>query len=69
MTTNYAAFTARISKATTHADFDKLEVSLVRLYDNGVFTPNELARLDHQIVRARLDLQIELEDMLEHGHR
>lgn len=69
MTTNYAAFTTRINKASTHADLDKLEASLVRLYDNGVFTPNELARLDHQVFRARLDLQIKLEDMLEHGHR
>ena len=57
MTTNYAAFTARISKATTHADLDKLEVSLVRCYDNGVLTPNELARLDDKIFRARLVLQ------------
>ena len=44
--TNYAAMAARIRKAKSGADIAKIESSLDRLYSAGVFTPNELGRLD-----------------------
>ncbi len=44
--TNYATMAARIRKAESKADLARLESSLTRLYNAGVFTPNELGRLD-----------------------
>jgi hypothetical protein len=48
--TNYASMAARIRKAASASDISKLEISLVRLYNAGVFTPNELGRLDSLVM-------------------
>lgn len=52
--TNVNAFKARIAKAQTAADFDKLDTSLVRLYNNGIFTPKELGALDVIVMETRV---------------
>ena len=54
--TNYASMAARIRKAKSWADIVKLESSLVRLYRAGVFTPNELGRLDSLLMDTNAKL-------------
>ena len=54
--TNVNAFKARIAKAQTDADFDKLDTSLERLYNNGIFTASELGALDVILMEARVAL-------------
>lgn len=54
--TNYATFTARIRKAKTIADCDKLDRSAQNLYEAGAFTVNEYGRIDGLIVDRRIAL-------------
>jgi len=54
--TNVNAFKARIAKAQTDADFDKLDTSLERLYNNGIFTASELGALDVILMEQRVAL-------------
>ena len=55
--TNYAAMKARIDRADSLADCSKLETSLDRLYLAGVFTPNELGRLDSLIMKRNAKIK------------
>lgn len=55
--TNYSAMTARIRKAKSGADVASLESSLDRLYSAGVFTPNELGRLDSLLMDTNAKLK------------
>lgn len=54
--TNVNAFKARIAKAKTDAEFDKLDTSLERLYNNGIFTASELGALDVILMEERVAL-------------
>ena len=54
--TNVNAFKARIAKAQTASDFDKLDTSLERLYNNGIFTASELGALDVILMEQRVAL-------------
>jgi hypothetical protein len=55
--TNYASMRARIARADSLADTAKLERSLDRLYNAGVFTPNELGRLDSLIMDRNVQIK------------
>ena len=46
---NFQTFVARIDKAKTKDDFEKLDKSVERLYYNGVLTGNELIQIDRLI--------------------
>lgn len=48
--------TQRINKADTLAALDKVEASLDRIFNNGVFTINEYAKLDAKIVDKRINI-------------
>ena len=48
--TNYTAMAQRISKAETVEEIRKLERSLDRLYNAGVFTVKEFIKLDGKMV-------------------
>ena len=55
--TNYELMEARIRKAKTRAYIDRLESSLDRLYFAGVFTPNELGRLDSLLMDTKAKIK------------
>ena len=55
--TNFQSFLKRIAKAETAADCDKLDDSLDRLYKVGVFTVNQIGKLDGHICDKRHTLK------------
>ena len=57
MKTNYASMTARINKATTLESIEKLDKSLDRLYNAGIFTVSELQRLDAKLCDKLIALE------------
>lgn len=57
--TNVKAFMGRISDPkNTLADFDRLEKSLVRLYENGIFTAQQFMDLDHALIDERIAVEL-----------
>ena len=54
MESNYKSFVKRIKMASTKADLDKLDKSLYRLHNVGIFTDSEYQRLDQKIIEAGL---------------
>lgn len=54
--TNYQTMAQRINKADTLAALDKVEASLDRIFNNGIFTINEYAKLDAKIVDKRINI-------------
>jgi len=46
----YKAFNNRINEAQTTEQFQRLEKSLARLFDNGIFTPEQYTRLDIKLM-------------------
>lgn len=46
----YKAFNNRINEAFSMAALQRLERSLSRLFDNGIFTPAQFTRLDLKIM-------------------
>ena len=44
---------ARVERASSLEDFDKLEASLTRLWNNGIFTAYEFGRLDALLLRVK----------------
>jgi len=50
MKTNYKTMTNRVRKAKTAEDIKNIETSLDRLYNAGIFTPNEYMRIDKLIM-------------------
>ena len=55
---SYKAFASRIRKAETLETLEHLDRSLDRLYNiAGVFTPNQLKRLDLLIVDKKIELE------------
>jgi uncharacterized protein YqgQ len=55
MTENIKAFKARIARASTPSDFDKLEASLTRLYENGIFSVQQFSALDILLIDTRIE--------------
>jgi hypothetical protein len=53
MVTNYTSFKTRINKATTLQDLDRLDISLGRLWNAGIFTQSEFISLDSAILDKR----------------
>jgi hypothetical protein len=53
MKTNYQSFLARIARSTSPAELIKLETSLARLWDAGVFTVAQFQRLDAALCARR----------------
>jgi len=51
-------FQLRINKASTNQDFNKLDNSLNRLFDNGVFSVKEFIDLDGMIFKRKFDLNL-----------
>lgn len=51
--TNYESMMKRIRTATTLQDIKKIETSMVRLYEAGIFTDAEFSGLDDKVM-ARL---------------
>jgi len=56
--TNYKAMAQRINKAETMEEIRKLERSLDRLYNAGVFTVKEFAKLDGKMVDKSTEMLI-----------
>jgi uncharacterized protein YqgQ len=57
--TNYTTFTKKIRAANTLSDIERLDTSLTRLYDAGIFTPNEFGRLDLLILVRSIEIEEE----------
>ena len=55
--TDYQSFMSRLRKCETLPDVKKLEVSLTRFYDAGIFSISELARLDGKVVDRMTELR------------
>jgi len=53
MVTDYISFKTRINKAKTQQDLDRLDISLDRLWNAGIFTQSEFIRLDSAILDKR----------------
>lgn len=54
--TNYSSFVSRINKSQTLKDCEKLEKSLVRLYNNNCLTVSEFQRLDSKLTNKFIEL-------------
>lgn len=54
--TNYQSFIGRIEKENTYDGLKKLETSLDRLYDAGIFSVSEFKRLDTKILNKLVDM-------------
>jgi len=50
MKSNKQAMRERIKNAPDQDALSKVEASLERLYNNGIFTANQLLELDHEMV-------------------
>jgi hypothetical protein len=56
--TNYQAMTQRINRANTMEALAKVETSLDRIFNNGIFTINEYSKLDQKIVDKRINIEL-----------
>ena len=59
---NVKAFSNRIARANSAADFDKLEAALTRLCENGIFNGREFMDLDHALLDERIAFEWSLEN-------
>ena len=57
METNFETMANRVRKAWTTEDIKKLEISLDRLYNAGILTPNEYMRIDNLIMRKLYQIE------------
>lgn len=55
---NYIAMANRIRCCVSREGFDRVEKSIVRLYDAGIFTVSELKRLDALMVDCMIERKI-----------
>jgi ribosomal protein S20 len=55
--TNYVSMSQRIKAATSEEDLAKLEKSLDRLYNAGIFSVNEFSRLDSLILKRYAQIE------------
>lgn len=56
MTTNYSSFVERIESENTYKGLKKLETSLDRLYNAGIFSVSEFKRLDTKILNKLVSI-------------
>ena len=57
MEKKYKTIANRVNKALTTEDIKKLEISLDRLYNAGILTPNEYMRIDNLIMRKLYQIE------------
>ena len=58
--TNYASMIKRIRAAPTLEDIKKIETSVVRLYEAGIFTDREFWGLDENVLLCRVRIESEI---------
>lgn len=46
----YATFSNRIKEAKTVQQVQRLEKSLMNLFDNGIFSPSQFQQLDYKLM-------------------
>jgi len=56
--TNYQTMAQRINKADTLVALDKVESSLDRIFNAGIFTVNEYSKLDSKIVDKQVAIEV-----------
>ena len=56
--TNYQAMAQRINKANTIEALAKVETSLDRIFDNGIFTINEYSKLNQKITDKWINIEL-----------
>ena len=57
MMTNQQTMSARIARAQTIADCDKLDKSLERLWKHGIFSAEAMGTLDDELIRRRIAIE------------
>jgi len=55
--TTYTHLAARIKRVKTRSNIDRIEISLVRLYNAGFLTPSQLMRLDCLLMERNATLE------------
>ena len=55
--TTYTHLAARIKRVKTRSNIDRIEISLVRLYNAGFLTPIQLMRLDCLLMERSATLE------------
>ena len=58
--TNYTSMMKRIRSAPTLEDIKKIETSVVRLYEAGIFTDREFWGLDENVLLCRVRIESEI---------
>ena len=58
MMTNYQIFSNKINSSKTKDDLKSNEVSLRRLFDAGIFTENQLIKLDYKIIQRYIEMGV-----------
>ena len=57
MKSNFASAIERVNKCQTLQDCDNLETSLNRIWNNGIFTALEFARIDSALVTRKIEIE------------
>jgi ribosomal protein S20 len=55
---NYQTMAQRINTADTLEALNKVEASLDRIFNNGIFTVNEYSKLDSKIVDKQVAIEV-----------
>jgi len=56
--TNYQAMVQRINQANTVEALAKVELSLDRIFNSGIFTVNQYSKLDSKIVDKQIAIEV-----------
>ena len=56
--TNYQAMVQRINQANTVEALAKVESSLDRIFNSGIFTVNQYSKLDSKIVDKQIAIEV-----------
>jgi hypothetical protein len=56
--TNYQVFSNKINSSKTKDALKRNEVSLRRLFDAGIFTENQLIKLDYKIIQRYIEIEV-----------
>lgn len=56
--TNYQAMVQRINQANTIETLAKVESSLDRIFNSGIFTVNQYSKLDSKIVDKQIAIEV-----------
>jgi hypothetical protein len=57
MKSNFASAIERVNKCQTLRDCDNLETSLHRIWNNGILTASEFARIDSALVARKIEIE------------